>query len=46
MDPKWIEIVNQSAKNTKKGGKYEIVIITNLRNLKLGQGDELEKFSA
>ena len=30
----------------KKGGKYEIVIITNLRNLKLGQGDELEKFGA
>ena len=51
MDPKWIEIVNQSRKNTKNGNikkKWKIRNRNNyeLRNLKLGQGDELEKFSA
>ena len=47
MDPKWIEIVNQSRKNTKNGNiekRWKMRNCTNLRNLKLGQGEELEKF--
>ena len=49
MDPKWIEIVNQSRKNTKNGNikkKWKIRNRKHLRNLKLGQREELEKFGA
>ena len=48
MDPKWIEIVNQSEKyqNGNIEKRWKIRNCTNLRNLKLGQGEELEKFDA
>ena len=44
MDPKWIEIVNQSEKY--QNGNIENRNNYKLRNLKLGQGEELEKFGA